>query len=202
MLIDRHLPEYDVTVTRHAIVDADPETTYQAMLAVDLLDVGPIVRALGWLRIVPTHVLERVRGRRPEPMLDRLTFGDLDEIDEWIRLDEEPGDELVVGAVGTFWQPSIEWREVDPEAFADFDDPGYAKIAASLSVRPDDESRTLLTYEVRTATTDANSRRRFRRYWRLVRPFAGYLMGKTLERIAADAERRVRFAGYTAGQNG
>ena len=27
MLIDRHLPEFDVTVVRHAVVDADPETT-------------------------------------------------------------------------------------------------------------------------------------------------------------------------------
>jgi len=46
MLIDRQLPEYDVTTIRHVVVDADPETTYEAMLTADLLDTGPIVRAL------------------------------------------------------------------------------------------------------------------------------------------------------------
>lgn len=67
MLIDEFLPEYDVTVTRHAVVEAGPETTYRAALAADLLDTGPIVRALGWLRVAPTNVIERARGRRPEP---------------------------------------------------------------------------------------------------------------------------------------
>ncbi|MHC3436508.1 hypothetical protein ACYJ1Y_00060 [Natrialbaceae archaeon A-gly3] len=197
MLIDDYLPAYDVTVTRHAVVEADPETTYRAAMAANLLDLGPVVRALGWLRIVPTAVIEHVRGRRPEPRPDRLTFADLEESDEWVRLAEEPGEEFVFGAVGKFWQPAIEWRAVDPEDFADFDEPGYGKVAATLSVRPYGDGRTLLSYEARTATTDADSRRRFERYWRLIGPFAGYLMGKALERIAADAEKRVRLEGVS-----
>lgn len=195
MLIDDHLPEYDVTVTRHAVVEADPETTYRAALAADLLDTGPIVRALGWLRVAPTAVLERARRRESTATPDRLAFADVEEVDGWVRLDETPGEELVLGTVGKFWQPDIEWREVEPEAFADFDEPGYGKLALSLSVRPYGEGRTLCSYEARTATTDADSRRRFRRYWRLIGPFAGYLMTTALERIAADAEALARAGG-------
>jgi len=62
MLIDRQLPEYDVTTIRHAVVDADPETTYEAMLTADLLDTGPIVRALGALRNAPMVIVRRIRG--------------------------------------------------------------------------------------------------------------------------------------------
>jgi len=55
-------PEYDVTTIRHAVVDADPETTYEAMLTADLLDTGPIVRALGALRNAPMVIVRRIRG--------------------------------------------------------------------------------------------------------------------------------------------
>ena len=198
VLIDDYLPTYVVTVARHAVVEADPETTYRAAMTANLLDLGPIVRALGWLRVAPTAVIERARGHRSKPTPDRITFADIGESDEWVRLAKEPGEEFVFGAVGKFWQPAIEWRAVDPDEFADFDEPGYEKISAALSVRPYGDGRTLLSYEARTATTDADSKRRFKRYWRLVSPFAGYLMGKALERIAADAERRARLEGVSS----
>lgn len=198
MLIDDYLPTYDVTVARHAVVEADPETTYRAALSADLFDLGPIVRVLGWLRVAPTYLIERVRGQESEPMPDTLAFADLGGTDEWVLLAEKPGEEIVFGAVGTFWSPEIEWRAVDPEEFTEFDEPGYGKIALGLSVRPYGEGRTLLSYEARTATTDAGSRRRFRRYWRLIAPFAGYLMGKALERMAADAERAARLEGVSS----
>ncbi|WP_276256167.1 hypothetical protein [Halomontanus rarus] len=190
MLIDRHLPEYDVTTIRHRVVDADPETTYEAMLTADLLDTGPIVRALGALRNVPMVIASRIRGGSGAPPPERMRFADVPRTDEWTLLDEAPGEEFVFGAVGKFWRPAIEWRRIDPEEFSAFDEPGYAKLAIGLSVRPYGEGRTLLSYEARTATTDDRARRNFRRYWRVIGPFAGYLMSRALERIAADAEAR------------
>ncbi|MFC4542681.1 hypothetical protein ACFO5R_12190 [Halosolutus amylolyticus] len=192
LLIDRHLPAYDVTQHRHAVVDADPETTYAAMLEADMMDTGPAVRALGRLRDLPARLAHRIRGTEPAQFPGELTIARLGESDEWLLIGERPGEELVFGSVGTFWRPSIEWREVDPDAFAAFDESGYAKLAVSLSVRPYGAERTLLTYEARTATTDAASRRKFRRYWRLIGPFAGYLMSRALERMRIDAEERAR----------
>ncbi|WP_126664309.1 hypothetical protein [Haloterrigena salifodinae] len=190
MLIDRYVPEYDVTVIRHAVVDADPETTYEAMLTADLLDTGPIVRALGALRAAPIAIARRIRGESGAPPPERMRFVDVPETDEWMLLEEAPGEEFVFGAVGKFWKPEIEWHRVDPEAFSAFDEPGYAKLAIGLSVRPYGEGRTLLSYEARTATTDDRARRNFRRYWRVIGPFAGYLMSRALERIESDAEAR------------
>ncbi|MDS0476723.1 hypothetical protein [Natrinema sp. 1APR25-10V2] len=192
MHIDRYLPEYDVTTVRHAVVDADPETTYEAMLAADLTDTGPAVRALGRLRDAPAAVSHWISGASRERPPTEIRFADIPDTDEWTELADEPGEEFVFGAVGKFWRPTIEWRRVDAEAFAAFDEPGYAKLAVGLSVRPYGDGRTLLTYEARTATTDDRARRNFRRYWRLIGPFAGYLMSKALERIGTDAAALAR----------
>ncbi|WP_193364858.1 hypothetical protein [Natronococcus jeotgali] len=192
MLIDQYLPRYDVTTSRHVVVDADSGTTYDAMLTADLMKLGPIVRSLGRLRDVPRVLSHRIRGTPRTPPPERMRFADVTDTTEWTHLDEVPGAEFVFGAVGKFWQPEIEWRQIESEAFPEFDEPGYAKLAISLSVRPYGEQRTLLSYEARTATTDDRVNRNFQRYWRLIGPFAGYLMSRALERIKADAEARAK----------
>jgi len=67
--------------------------------------------------------------------------------------------------VGKFWRPVIEFAKVPAERFRDFAEPGYAKTVYALSVRPLAEQRTLLSGVMRTATTDEDARRWFRRYW-------------------------------------
>ena len=104
---------------------------------------------------------------------------------------EWPGDYLlgvVFGAVGRFWRPVIDWRQVGPDEFAEFDEPGWGKIAANFSVNRYGEQHTLLSYQCRTVTTDPDSRRRFRRYWWLIRPFVAHIMRATVATIKADAE--------------
>jgi hypothetical protein len=54
---------------------------------------------------------------------------------------------------------------VPAEAFAAFATPGYAKTIYALSVRRLDDTHTLLTGTMRTATTSDEARRWFRRYW-------------------------------------
>lgn len=89
----------------------------------------------------------------------------------------------------TFDVTQIRDAVVDAAEFATFDRPGYANLAIGVSVRPYGTDRTLVTCEARTATTDEASRRRFRRYWTLVGPFAGYLMGRVLETARTEVER-------------
>ena len=191
LLIDRHLPTYDATQVRHVVVDADPETTYEAILHADLTQTGPLVAALNRLRVLPAQVAASL-GRGEQPTIPEvLTFADLADDGEWILLDESPGRELVIGAVGTFWRPVIEWKSVDPDAFASFDEPGYAKLAIGFTVRQHGDNRTLVTYEARTKGTDSAARRNFLRYWRVIGPFAGYLMTRALDRIAVDARERM-----------
>jgi hypothetical protein len=189
MAIDRFLPTFDVTQIRNAVVDATPEETYDAVRHVDLVRIGAVPWLLGELRYLPARILALWRGTEPPETPDSLTFDDLTDESPYVVLDERPGEEFVLGAVGTFWQPEIEWAEVDAAEFATFDRPGYAKLVIGVSVRPYGTDRTLVTYEARTATTDGASRRRFRRYWTLVGPFAGYLMGRVLETARTEVER-------------
>jgi hypothetical protein len=66
-----------------------------------------------------------------------------------VGLGGNPGREMVFGAVGKAWQPSIEWRRVEPGDFAEVGEPGWAKMAAALVVRPYGIERSLPTYEAR-----------------------------------------------------
>lgn len=184
--IDRQLPEFQAVSRRHVVVDAATDETYDAMLSADLTRLGPVVGVLGALRALPTRVAARLAGT--DATSDSLTLDDLPSRGTWVRLDEVDGEEFVFGAVGTVWKPTIEWVELGAEEFRTFETPGYAKIAAGLSVRPYGRDRTLLTYEARTAGTDATAERRFGRYWRLVAPFVGYILGRVLARIKIDAE--------------
>jgi hypothetical protein len=179
-LIDRFLPVYDVAITEHAVIDADCHTAYDTSAALDFMSVRtPLLTASFFVRGLPA----RLRGTAPPPPPElRLTADDAG-LPGWVLLGRHPGREIAFGAVGKFWQADIEWRDVDREDFAAFDEPGWGKIACHFLIRPDGSGRSVVTYECRTATNDAESRRRMRRYWWLIRPFVGHVMRATLRTI-------------------
>ncbi|GAB3226369.1 hypothetical protein [Mycolicibacterium hippocampi] len=182
LVIDSMMPTYDTAIAEHLVVAADPAQTFTAAKDLDLLTVhSPLLDVSMWLRALPARITGKAAPRMPE-LLIREDMG----LPGWTFLGEQPNREIAFGAVGKFWQPTIEWRDVAVADFAGFNEPGWGKIAANLSVRPYGTA-TLLSYECRTLTTDFASRRRFLRYWRLVRPFVGHIMRATLGQIAADA---------------
>ena len=93
----------------------------------------------------------------------------------------------MVGAVGTLWKPEIEWEQVAPEEFAGFDEPGWGKMVVGFSVTERGESGSTLTGEARTRLTDAVTRRRFRRYWRVAGPIVGGILRRTLAVVGDQA---------------
>jgi len=171
MFVDKFLPVYDVSDAVATIVDADVETTWNALMQVDLMEVGrkrPLVGLLGALRALPDAVNQLLHGEIPHaPARMRLRDTTSLPLGEggWVLLGEREHDEIALGLVGKFWQPVITFAHVTAEAFRDFAEPGYAKTIYSLSVTKLDERRTLLTGVMRTATTDEAARRWFRRYW-------------------------------------
>jgi hypothetical protein len=185
MLIDRFMPRYDVTIAAHAIVRRGPVATFRAASELDFMSVhSPLLDLAMWARGLPA----RLTGRAPAPP-PRLVLAKGDPLPGWVVLGQRDDEELAFGAVGKFWQPSIEWRDVAAETFASFDEPGWGKIAANFSVRAYGDGATLLTYECRTVTTDPESRRKFLRYWRVGRPVIAHVFRATVDTIRANAER-------------
>ncbi|HMS62131.1 MAG TPA: hypothetical protein PKD63_07610 [Solirubrobacteraceae bacterium] len=198
MLAEDLLPVYDVHDEVATVVAADPATTWAALMECDLIEVGrrrPLVGALGAMRALPQIAADLLHGERPEGPPDRLTLRDTTRLPVadggWILLGEVPGAELALGLVGRFWRPVIEYAHLEPEAFAGFDEPGYAKTIYALGVRPVAPDRTLLWGQMRTATTDEHARRWFRRYWTLgVGSGAHVLVQGVLDVTREDAEAR------------
>jgi hypothetical protein len=193
MLIDRYLPRFDTTLVEHTVVDADVGTTWQALCELDLMQVHtPLMDAAVFVRGVPARVASQL-GRRPPPGPPprRLTLAGGSGMEGWLSLGVCPEREIALGAVGRFWQPDIEWYDVStmtPEQFAAFDEPGWGRIAANFSLRPYGTSRTLVSYEARTATGSPDAARRFARYWTVVRPFVGHIMRAALATLRQKAQ--------------
>jgi hypothetical protein len=184
MLIESAVPTFDAMIAEHVMVAADPPTTFQAARGLDLLTVRtPLLAASMWIRVLPARLLGKAAPPPP-----RLVMAEKIGLPGWLLLGEQPNREIAFGAVGRFWRPVIEWRDVAPADFVGFAEPGWGKIAANFSMAPYGASHTLLSYQCRTTTTDPDARRRFMRYWWLIRQFVAHIMRATLNAIKADAE--------------
>lgn len=174
MLIDELLPAYDVSDSVATTVEAGRQATWEALLGVDLIDVGrrkPLAGVLGATRMLPELAIHLLHGERPPRAPDRMTLRDTTDAPAgqggWVLLGERPGEAIALGLVGRFWRPVIEYAEVEREKFGAFDEPGWAKTVYALSARALGPTSTLLEGTMRTATTDEHARRWFRRYWTL-----------------------------------
>lgn len=183
--IDEVMPEFDVNLVQHVVVNAGPEETYRALVRADLMD-NAVTRLLVRARDLPNALGRRGTGQRERP---RFTLRDAaGEEAGWVLLRDEPGVEFLVGLAGRFWQRDYGIVRLRPEEFATFDRPGSARTVAGFSLHPYGAHRTLLTYENRTATTDEAARRRFAVYWLLLRPFVRQLMRAALVAAKREAE--------------
>jgi len=99
---------------------------------------------------------------------------------------DEPSQELAVGAIGKVWEPDIPFVHVATAAeFAAFDRPGFAKVAWAIRLSPV-AGGTHLELEVRVATTDEESWRKFRRYFLLIGPGSRFIRRLLLRSIGRD----------------
>ncbi len=117
-----------------------------------------------------------------------MTINDLDAGSDWVLLGEQPGQEIVFGAIGKAWQPIVRWVPVEARDFVDFAEPGYAKVVCSISALPYGQRRTLVTAEMRVVLTDPHAWLSFRRYWRISTPFVGVISRAILRTVKHSAE--------------
>jgi hypothetical protein len=176
-LLDKYLPTWDVGDRHDGLVAADRERAYGALRGLDL-ERSKIVRALFFVRTLP----ERLRGGRPRSRSRAFIDSALEQ--DWVILEEEPGRQLVMGAVTRPWKPIVRFRGLPGPEFTDFAEPGFAKIAWSIEAEEAGAGKTRLAIETRVLTTDPVSRRKFRRYWFI------FGAGIRLIRVAGLAEVR------------
>jgi hypothetical protein len=173
MLLDEFLPQWDVRQHHATLVRATPEEVYRAVRRLDLGRSGL------------NRWLFRARGL---PLGRQITLSDMMSRG-FVLLGEDAPRELVLGLIARPWALVGGVRRVDAEAFRRFGRPGYARIGWAFVVKPRSAGWARLETEIRVRCTDEASRRRFRRYWRLIRPFSGMVRKQALLIIKRDAER-------------
>ncbi|MGH3109479.1 MAG: hypothetical protein ACRDQT_01010 [Gaiellaceae bacterium] len=157
--IDRVLPEWDVKEVHEIVLETPPDRALEAALA---SPAAPDLVVRGLLRL---------RGIQPrdsiEELLRAIGFEEL----------ERRADEVVFGASGRPWRPGGGLR-----AFADAT-PGTVRMAANFRVESAGVGRARLSTETRVFAADAEARRSFRRYWRVVGPFSALVRRRWLSGV-------------------
>lgn len=75
---------------------------------------------------------------------------------------------------------------MSPPEFSSFSEPGFAKIAWNFTLQG--TTPVHLSTQTRVVCLDDSSRRRFKLYWNLIRPFSGFIRTEMLRLIRRCAE--------------
>jgi len=156
-LLDQFMPEYEVAERHHVRVAAPAAMTLSAASDTDLQQ-STIVRAIFRARELLLGAEPDVETRPKGLLAQMRSLG-------WRVLVEDPGREIVVGAVTQPWLPNVVFRGLPPEEFRAFQEPGYVKIAWTLRADPVGEAESIFRTETRVTTTDQTARMKFRWYW-------------------------------------
>jgi hypothetical protein len=189
MLLDDYLPEFDVRTIYATRIAASPARVYASLWTANF-DHWGVTRALYAVRTLPSFPArprETWRRFRDELFRQRFTLdGMLSE--GFTLLEERPGEELVLGTVGRFWRARGELCATSPTRFRAPAPSGTAKAVWNFEVGMRVDGTTELRTETRVLCADAATRRRFRAYWMLIKPFSGLIRQEILAAVRSEAE--------------
>jgi hypothetical protein len=157
--LDDFLPTYEFSERHGIAVEAPAECIDEAVRTVSMADI-PVARALWWLRR-----LGRSYGDPAKPFVGGQLPG--------IVLDDAPGHGLVLGLTGQFWRFRPERDSARPttaDEFLAYSRPDVCKAVIDFRI-----GAARLTTETRVHVEDPDARRKFRRYWLVIRPFSGLI---------------------------
>jgi hypothetical protein len=158
--LDDFLPVYEFSERHSLAIDAPVARIDAAVRQVSLADM-PVARVLWWMRR-----LGRTTGDPATPFVSADLPG--------IVLEDAPGEGIVLGLTGQFWKIRGGYR--DPtrprttDEFVAYARPDMCKAVIDFRVSP-----ARLSTETRIHVADSGARRRFRRYWLVIRPFSGLI---------------------------
>ena len=174
--LDDFLPTYEFSERHSLAVAASPERIDDALRTVSLRDI-PVARALWALRR-----LGRSWGDPGKPFVDGALEGA-----GAVLLDQAPREGLVLGLTGQFWRlrgGHNAGRPRTTEEFRAYDRPDACKAVIDFRI-----GLAVLSTETRVHVPDAASRRKFARYWLVIRPFSGLTRILFLRAAKRQAER-------------
>ena len=181
MLLDELMPSYDAAARYQTIVKAGPARTFSVLQHVDFSQSG-VIRLLMGMRTLGR------RARKPDP---NLSLTERMRRTGFIELARVENEELLIGVVGRFWQPSSGIVQgLSPNEIIDFQTAGYAKALWNFHLAATSPGETHLSTETRIQTFGGPARRRFLLYWSVVGPFSGWIRKEMLRLICTQAESR------------
>ncbi len=183
MNLDDVVPVADHVTSQSRVIDAPRAIVWEELHRLQLTSM-PVSLLLSGVRALP--VLLFGKGRR-RAGLDR-TFLDVVPI---ALLSSEPPSAVVFGGVLQAWRlfggkkPPV----LDAAGVRDWSEPGWVKVGMEFRLTPS-VGGTRLTCETRIMSTDPGTRRRFGRYWLVVRPGSSAIRWELLAAVAIRAEAR------------
>lgn len=181
-LLDSLIPAYDVAGRQYVRIAAPAQTTFATGCNMNPQQ-SVIVRAIFKTRALVLRSEPEKEKSRPLGLVDQA------EAWGWGMLAEDPGHEIVFGAVTQPWAANPVFRALPPGECAKFQEPGYVKIAWTLRADPIDAGNSMASTATRVATTDSVSRAKFRRYWSWASP-GMFLIRWVMLRAARDQAQR------------
>jgi hypothetical protein len=155
--LDDFLPVYEFS-ERHGIgIRASADRIEHGLRSVALVDL-PLARLLWWLRS-----LGRPRGDPSTPLVRALPG---------VVLEDSAGEGIVLGLTGQFWRlrGNLDGGPATAEEFLADARPDFCKAVIDFRI-----GDAQLSTETRVHVADPAARRKFRRYWLVIRPFSGLI---------------------------
>ncbi|MBK8228494.1 MAG: SRPBCC family protein [Flavobacteriales bacterium] len=180
-LIQHFLPRPRHTEIHRIAVKAPPQQAWEVARHFDGATI-PWVRFLFDLRTLPDRLQGKTVPRAGESGLgvdDIVSHGH-----GFMLLDERPGEEVVVGAVGQFWHLEIPFKDVSPQGFAAFNENGWGKVSWSIHVEPREQG-SWITLELRVTATDEASWGKQTTYFHLIGPFSHLIRTSAMAHLEA-----------------
>jgi hypothetical protein len=182
-LLDTFMPEYDVRERHNIQIHAPASIVLDCASRMDLHQ-SRAVQAIFRAR-------EFLLGSKPHPIPEGGLLQFTKSIG-WRTLAEEPGHEIVMGAITQPWSADVIFKPVFPEEFATLREPDHVKIAWTLRADAVTGDICIFRTETRAVACDESARKKFRRYWRRFRPGIALIRRLMLKPLKREAERQAQ----------
>jgi hypothetical protein len=176
--LDEITPAWQFREYHERHLAAPPERVFAALRQVRADEIA-LFNALTWIRRFGRPLPPGILNAGREPIIDVALKGG------FVALAEDAPRELVVGTLVVAPpgpRPALTrgWLASPP--------PGFAVGTMNFLVRPDGAGGTWLSTETRVVATDAQARRRFAAYWRVIYPGSAIIRRMWLRAIERRAE--------------